>query len=525
MPEDDHVHINEAVPAGLLRLPTELLLGILKDLDQADLHSLSLLSRRLHNIALPLLLARQGLPDVMSLHSGKLTLSELTFLALPALRTALFVTSVKHLFCKFNAPDFDDLRSTSIHHGWLCSTGIDISNMKRFVSRLSHIEEVTLDLGRLNNWCRNNYNASCLRELLETFTSISVKLTVNSDPHWLSRPPLSWNDSSHPTLQSVSAAPKLMERMGALTRIGLSGLRSTKKPSANISKRSTVKNFAINAARLFQEPVLYEWTMGTLNTSHLVSLTIHISSLPQLSLGTILPQISIPTLREFAVNCGTSFDCLADFLTRHRNVTALTIGNEVFHPNPSHRLPKSFLSQLTSLHAVPEFIFYLLGPSRTLPDLRYISVLSYTPIGPYIDLAVIDQTLSPIMHRFQDAVISLELLVVSDNVQSVSLDALADSPLVGGSGQWLRRVTSLKLKLTAALPAVFGGDALHFFPSWLMAFPPSLEHVSLVGAWFASTERRARVSLVRLINGAYPGVRTVTLNEERRSVSAWLVGD
>jgi hypothetical protein len=89
----------------------------------------------------------------------------------------------------------------------------------------------------------------------------------------------------------------------------------------------------------------------------------------------------------------------------------------------------------------------------------------------------------------------------------------------------LHHVTSLELELTAIPPFAFGGDPLCFFSSWVAAFPPGIEHVSFIGNWFASTEFRAKVLLVQLVSEACPRLRTVKLNDEQRSVAAWLADD
>jgi hypothetical protein len=117
--------------SGLLDLPNELLLPILDELPDDQLLSIAFLSRRLHLLALPIHLCRlKILDDSANYSSCNITLSWSSFSALPTLRKALFIESIKHLTCEFPCT----------------STGAvdDIFAMNSFVSRLTSVSEASL---------------------------------------------------------------------------------------------------------------------------------------------------------------------------------------------------------------------------------------------------------------------------------------------------------------------------------------------------------------------------------------------
>lgn len=88
----------------LLLLPDSVLLAIFHHLSK-ELYVLSLLSRRLHHLALPLFLSQLDVPDPSG--SPRLYLCSVVrqLDALSALRIALFLPSIVHLTCHFPPED------------------------------------------------------------------------------------------------------------------------------------------------------------------------------------------------------------------------------------------------------------------------------------------------------------------------------------------------------------------------------------------------------------------------------------
>jgi hypothetical protein len=494
---------------GFFSLPNELLHLICDKLDVTDLHSLILLSRRLHYIALPIYLSRHGISNP----TDHLEISGHTFRLIPTLRICLYIATIKQLSCKFNDPEykFMDYRPLTTPHQ-------DISNLERLVSKL-YIDEVTLDFGKLGYWYILGDNASRFRTLLAATARVCSHLTVKRDMRFARNFSVdfmqTWRDWKQQTSNQparVVASRPLVSLKGALKTLKRRTFSSSSITVASVDHHPRLKTFTLNTTMLFEHPLLYEWMINTLNASHLVSLSIRFPprlDLPILDL--VLPSLTIPSLREFSIQCETSFKVLTDFLSRHTNIATLTIGREAHDPIRSRRLPNACLSLLTTLNATPEYIIYLLQSPNDLPQLRSISILSYIPFGPCWDVTGLDHSLASIARRVRDTNISLNISVVSD-VFCRPYESLGDR-----ESHVLDRVTSLTLELDAPLPFAVGGDALYFFPDWLENFPPSLEHISLAGSWFACTEHRAKEDLVRLISNTYPRIRTITLDGEQCS--------
>ena len=82
---------------GILDLPNEIILFILEDLEDDELFSLSLLSRQLHHLALPLYLSRNGISSQPS--SQLLLFDDRSDSILKALNMALFKPTLNSLLC------------------------------------------------------------------------------------------------------------------------------------------------------------------------------------------------------------------------------------------------------------------------------------------------------------------------------------------------------------------------------------------------------------------------------------------
>src|SRR5436190_634818 len=116
----------------LLDLPNELLADIFQYLSENDSYSLTLLSRRIHYVAIPVYLAWHGIKN----YHDDVLISANEINGLTVLRLALFITSIRRLRCVF--------RST-----WLLR---DMQELTRLIDKLTRLEEVVFDFQEVRFW-------------------------------------------------------------------------------------------------------------------------------------------------------------------------------------------------------------------------------------------------------------------------------------------------------------------------------------------------------------------------------------
>jgi hypothetical protein len=122
--------------SGLLELPNELLVPILKGLSDNDLLSLIFLCRRLHLLVIPIYLARiEAIDDRIHHSTDNITVRSGMFAAVICLlQRSLCITSVKHLTCEFPGSGADVMA--------------DVRQVHHYVSRLSSVNGVSLIFAR-----------------------------------------------------------------------------------------------------------------------------------------------------------------------------------------------------------------------------------------------------------------------------------------------------------------------------------------------------------------------------------------
>ncbi|KAJ6598083.1 hypothetical protein DFH09DRAFT_1271918 [Mycena vulgaris] len=118
---------------GFVDLPDDVLLIILESLG-SELYSLSRLSRRLHLLALPIYLARNGIPDPSEKCEFRLVNHPTGGEALSVLSSSLFLQKIKHISCHFKP---GGSISCYMHH---------IERISAFISKLPSAEDVSLSL-------------------------------------------------------------------------------------------------------------------------------------------------------------------------------------------------------------------------------------------------------------------------------------------------------------------------------------------------------------------------------------------
>ena len=477
---------------------------IFQDAATDDLYSLSLSSRRLHYVILPMYLSRHGILDP----AEYLKISDNKFRVITTLLISSNLKTINRLECEFS--DIEIPRpnnSTCRFMGPL----EEMTSMERLLSKLLHVDYLSIDFDTLGSHYFVGDNFPSMQRLLDSAVNVGTNLTLQRDaldqrsysPFVIfprkQRRSQTINQSARATFNPLEWVKNKWALRGSLSSSN----------SSRRSRHSTLKSLFLETTMFFEHIKLRQWLITTLYTSELVSLWIQTIELPNSILDLAIPLLNIPSLREFSIQSQISFDVLADFVILHKNLTTLKIGKEVAAPT-SRLLPHSCLSNLTTLHATPEYIVHLLKPN-VLPKLRFVSILSYHPFGPSLDVTRIDRYLTPISHLTRSLAISLVLSIVSGTFYPPAYAEMYDGQLP--SSHVLHNTQTLVLKWEAPLPFVAGGDALYYFPGWLANFPPNLEHIQFVGSWFASSEDRAKHDLVRSICEAYPQIKTVTLND------------
>ncbi|KAJ6595113.1 hypothetical protein DFH09DRAFT_1136191 [Mycena vulgaris] len=138
-------------PTGLLSLPSELLLAIFEDpsFPTDTLYALSLLSRRLHFVALPVSFARHGITSAtpnsvvitMQRESGGRDL-------VSALQMALFNLQIERVTCVFPRPHPPP-------HPSCASMVTHLRRLERLIARLPSVRDLTIRLDGVGSTCRS----------------------------------------------------------------------------------------------------------------------------------------------------------------------------------------------------------------------------------------------------------------------------------------------------------------------------------------------------------------------------------
>lgn len=322
----------------ILDLPTETLEQILEYLGTDELYSVALLCRRLHYLALPMYLTRCG----VTLSSTALELDDDTVQAIPGLRIAGFLHSVKRLSYRFGRRGPD--------------TWIKIEGLIRLVSKLSSVEIVQLEFAEVHDtWAsdpkeRNEKvesGASAVERLLDLVLNKSCEdLTID--------------DRSFLVFCLPGSTPNRNLRIS---------------PHTPFPKPNLLKSFKIHGCML-RNPRLRDWSINTLNSSLVSTLFIENLEPPELWIA-FVPHVNLPNLTELSIGVViyTQPEFL-HFLYRHPRITTLTItdaSSEQLRPLP-RLFPNFLLPDLTSLTAPLACIAQFLRIADVLPSLRHVTV-------------------------------------------------------------------------------------------------------------------------------------------------------
>lgn len=458
---------------GLLDLPNELLLQIL-DLLQSELYTLALVSKRLHHLALPIYLARNG----MSPFSGELILfDDRSQEVLQALSVALFRPALKRIHCTFN---FCGPKKELVQN---------VREVVRLASKLSRIDEVHFDfihipvvtrgLNISDSWYKH-FLAGVIgdeweQEFLGLFSSVletgCTTLTmclqgkgwsVASTPDQLASA-VGWKWSSW--LSELFPHSVIADSFKSLKWYTSQGVDFFSMPLAATPRNVDLETFNLHSSMLLHAQFC-SWTIETLNSSSISTLSLKHLCIHQEAWNIILPRITLRALSSLSIDaCTIGYTELSNFLDRHPQVTRLYLGRRLMLPPSNGRLSKSALRQLTHLSATLEYLINLLSPTNSLPNLKNVVLMVRIRRGYYFDFVGIDNALSSISHRLRQVNFSLELSLESSMNDWMFHEI---SPERQGAKSVLLHVTNMCVNLrTYDLPR----DVMMSFPRWLSCFP------------------------------------------------------
>ena len=525
---DNALAYRRKLTLSLLHLPNELLLLIFEYLGEDELFSLCLLSRRLHNAALPIYMVRCGLSK-SSLFPEKLVLFIDQALA-PAqkrgilfLQTSFDITSVKHITFEFHFP--------------LSTLFKEIHNLHRLMEKLTSVEEVILDFNNVFSLSSTDYdpNDEVLRDwdnwsrqflaLLDTVASKSSHLTVREQDSF-SRIPIiqpAHNSSYH---QKTSVIDRPVTTIQKILRIVV-GTPSLSRPvpgestyypdigdgCTRSSNPPTLNALTISSSILFH-PSFSLWTIKTLNNSPIHTLSIDFTRLIANEWSDILPIITLPALSVLSIDSyDTAFTDFSAFVSRHPNLTTFSIGVRTIdtdrYSQPSRPEP---LPQLTAVSVPISYAVLFLTSAHAFPKLRLINIVSrLTCMDDFLHIK--RAVASVAAHQLTNVALSLELHVHTPNW------------LDGGERVGIVVANTLaQCVISLVIDAGWYGldhYVRHRLPQWLVHFG-ALENLTFIDQSGWPLDSQIKLALIRSIGAACPSVKTIVINDETHDIGAWL---
>jgi hypothetical protein len=485
----------------LLSLSTELLLLILENVRTSGLLALSRTSRLLHYLALPTYLSRHGINDPTS---RKLVLESQAAHALPGFQISLFITSLDHLSYKFKG----------VHPHF----AREVNQFLRFVTRLSHINEVTLDLGNID--CRwvdglaiassNFWKPDFVRLLMVILQKKCVSLTITHGRFL--NPDLPFHGPSalasrHTIIgDSVSAIKKLLGPVNSHRSAADYGMALRPTYSNELHK------FCIHADVLLTRP-FHDWMMGTLNTSPITSLSFRLLGLHPTTWTNILSSVTIPTLSQFSPESpDITFDDLLRFFFRHPSIVDVGLHPHINHLDsgrlPGPRTKKRLLPNLASLSGSPGNIRTLLNYLHPVPQLQSISLSLrvHQRLFQTSDFGKLNSEIGVVMQDTKPLALSLRFSVPFN----------IDEPFESKPG----KNENFLLSFPSVQTLSFSTDGRFDFTRWIIPVLldwlsktfPALHHVSFAGNC-VPVEADLRAAFVHTISQTYRGIELEIVGE------------
>jgi hypothetical protein len=442
---------------------------VIENLADADVFSLSLLSRRLHYLALPVYLIRCNVPDPfsISLPGGMVFLRAHNFNALPALQTALFIPSISSMTCTFRHRDYIT----------------DIRRLASWISRVSHVTEARFNLPF-------NSDKDILTDGV-TLWAIEHLLAALVEKSCLK---LSFKGFSGANLCSSRS---LRRAQG----IEFRDVPGTPSPLLSRNPISSLQELRIHSPVVLF-PVFKKWTINSINSSSIVTLIFSCFELPTEEWASILPHLTLHALRELTISVSTmDFHDFAAFFTRHPLIVTLDLTCGSINSAADHRLRDFVNPNLTTLDTTPEYASVLLNSPITFPNISTITIEPYNQEHG-LDFGALDKSLATLAQRKDNLALTLNILGKARSLEWISrTEALRVERLLHCVKELsLARLPHLGLQMTQA-------DIL-LLPPWLALFP-ALREVHL--SFLPNLDVSVRQDFFRSMIVVCPGVEVIWL--------------
>ncbi|KAJ7136628.1 hypothetical protein C8R44DRAFT_976158 [Mycena epipterygia] len=423
--------------SGFLSFPDDILLTIFEYLPSTELFDLSLVSRRLNFLALPVYLDRER---ILSRSTGNYTLMlsdrPKARDSLAALTIMLFLPRPTSLSCYIWRPPH--VIFPSIDH---------LRRLISFVLRLPSVDEVSLHFGVpsvSHTSCFEEYDPLQYRwcSLFEELLNIIIAKSCTS--------------------LSVQGSPYLFPAAELWKERNLEGHQKTARLSP--PAHTDIKMLSFEPASLLS-PVFMPWTIPVIQRSQLTSIEIFISVEDQHYLEILAD--TIPHLRVLQIrgqSAGSKLlpsSLIFRLLARLSVLETLRIFDLYLSPS-ALPLAAPHLPRLKSLTGTDPYVHELLSATNPLPSLRYLEIHVFLPSeftleqnrGPPPNLPSIFMNL----HRYNLApIVTLTVIFFSFQVDATWPVKVFDKILGADWSEWCSRITTLKLEVEWPMGSKWSG--------------------------------------------------------------------
>jgi hypothetical protein len=459
----DTQHLN----TNLLSLPTELLEMVVNNLGDEDVYSLSLLSKRLHFLALPIYCSRM---HCRSLKEGYLHLYTSPLKILRAARTALYVQKLAYVSVDLAVQGLIPV----------------LKGLSRLIYRMESVGSVQFGCVCIPRGAMDQ--AKVVKEFARLLEILACK-----------------------SCTSVSFCGMKVA----------SGQKSG--PRGEISPLTALQYLNISSS-ILASSWIRTWIIRSINLSPITNLKLNevALSVDTMSFGKDLCLLTLPSLTSLSLTFFESlqFDDIVAFLCRHHRIVTLRLkGRSVINSRTS-TLPNDALPSLSTLETTPRYMQHFLRPRGSLPSLRHVSLepdISYTNNG------VVDAEDALACLAGRDGVSSLLFHLPLHETADYWLTRR--SHLQRGKGKRRRgrrdverslvHIRTLSLDLAAGYP--INTRTMSLIPQWFSLFP-RLQHADFRNFSRPRSPDEEEV-FMRAVADACPSMKTIHLGRHHRTAA------
>ncbi|KAJ7936732.1 hypothetical protein B0H13DRAFT_2303438 [Mycena leptocephala] len=367
----------------LVELPIEILVRLFEDptFTTSSLYHLSLSSRRLHFIALPIFFARAKIDYT----SGSVVIPMETsgWDILTALQTALFISTMTEITFILPHPSSTSISPFLTH----------LQRVENFISRFPSVKKITLRLANTGCDCLSVGGDAALRAWASKFGSLlncilgrqCVALTVWHGSHFTKSYQLHRRAASNSLMRGILSLMKpAPQDKWEFRRASDQRVDSVVVPiSKNSSRPPALTSLHIHSPILLLPPCL-SWTIDTLRRCPITALTISNISLDAEAWKAVLPLIAAacPNLTAISLmDPENIFDNdLVAFCTRLSRLADIAIGHSSGYSTTdlsSFSIPTSSFRHLTRLKTSPDLLDQFIQHPTSLSNIESISLLCW----------------------------------------------------------------------------------------------------------------------------------------------------